>query len=269
MFAPGTVAYLAPKREDVFGMANACEKDLVVGRDMPAKLSASLPQELMQAMTSGDGMEIPRKGMTSLNITWKAPVIMASNHMPDYVNSGNNVGRRLVTLHFTSVVTDPEEGLLERILDAEMPQIVARCLGDYKDMRTCVKATKGGFWKAVPPKLLEWQGLLASATNKLHAFLSMDDDERGCKIERVEGHVTPLMDLKAAYEACMGHGTFTGDVATIHSFGFRLSDKKEHVCKSCKQLARSQGRRCCEQYSQENRAKKFVVYGMSLKFAIV
>jgi hypothetical protein len=262
MFAPGTVAYLAPKREDVFGMANACEKDLVVGRDMPAKLSASLPQELMQAMTSGDGMEIPRKGTTSLNVTWKAPVIMASNHMPDYVNSGNNVGRRLVTLHFTSVVTDPEEGLLEKILDAEMPQIIARCLGEYQALRALVKATKGGFWKAVPPKLLEWQGLLASATNKLHAFLSMEDDERGCNIERVEGHVTWLQDFKSAYEACMGHGTFVKDTATLHAFGFRMSEKKEHVCMACKQLAKTRGGNCCPAFSRENRRVKYVIHGM-------
>jgi phage/plasmid-associated DNA primase len=264
MYAPGTVAYLAPKREDVFGMANACEKDLVVGRDMPAKLSGSLPQELMQAMTSGDGMEIPRKGTTSLNVTWKAPVIMASNHMPDYVNSGNNVGRRIVTLRFDSVVTDPEEGLLEKILEAEMPQIIARCLGAYQDMRARVKATKGGFWKAVPKTILEWQGLLASATNKLHAFLSMEDDERGCKIEKVDGQVTTIIDFKAAYEACMAQ-SFVNDVATFHAFGFRVSDKPENVCKTCKQVAKARGGRCCEQYSQENRSKRVVLFNMRIR----
>jgi hypothetical protein len=260
MFAPGTVAYLAPKREDVFGMANACEKDLVVGRDMPAKLSGSLPQELMQAMTSGDGMEIPRKGTTSLNVTWKAPVIMASNHMPDYVNSGNNVGRRLVTMRFDSVVTDPEEGLLERILDSEMPQIIARCLGEYKDMRALVKATKGGFWKAVPPKLLEWQGLLASATNKLHSFMSMEDDERGCKIERVEGHVTWLLDFRRKFEEVGGFGSYVSDTATFHAFGFRVSDRLENVCKACKQPPA--GGRCCASYNKDDRTRKNLIYNM-------
>jgi hypothetical protein len=263
MFAPGTVAYLAPKREDVFGMANACEKDLVVGRDMPAKLSGSLPQEIMQAMTSGDGMEIPRKGTTSLNVIWKAAVIMASNYFPDYVNTGNNVGRRLVTFRFDRVVTDPEEGLIERILEAEMPQIMARCLGAYKDLRTTVKATKGGFWKTVPKPMQEWQGLLASATNKLHAFLSMEDDERGCKIQKAEGHVTWLQDFKAAYEACMGPG-FANDPATFHAFGFRVSESREHVCKACKQLARARGGRCCDKYSNTERVKKGVVHNMMI-----
>jgi hypothetical protein len=265
MFAPGTVAYLAPKREDVFGMANACEKDLVVGRDMPAKLSGSLPQELMQAMTSGDGMEIPRKGTTSLNVTWKAPVIMASNHLPDYVNSGNNVGRRIVTLRFDSVVTDPEEGLLEKILDKEMPQIIARCLGAYKDLRARVKETKGGFWKAMPQAIMDWQGLLASATNKLHAFMSMEDDERGCKIEKLEGHVTAVMDFKSVYEACMGHGTFNCDVATFHAFGYKVSDKKEHVCKSCKQVAKARGGRCCDLFDRMKRVKRAIVHDMRIQ----
>jgi hypothetical protein len=164
-----------------------------------------------------------------------------------------------------SVVSDPEEGLLERILrDTEMPQIIARCLGAYKELRARVKATKGGFWKAVSPKLLEWRGILASATNKLHAFLSMEDDERGCKIERVEGHVPPLMDFKAAYEACMGHGTYTSDHATFHKFGFRVSEKTEHVCKSCKQLAKARGGLCCDLYGIANRTKKMVVFDMKM-----
>lgn len=43
-------------------MANLMDKEVIFGhRDMPAKMSASLPQETMQAMTSGEGMEIPRK----------------------------------------------------------------------------------------------------------------------------------------------------------------------------------------------------------------
>jgi hypothetical protein len=129
-------------------------------------------------------------------------------------------------------------------------------------LRARVKATKGGFWKAVPPKLLEWQGLLASATNKLHAFLSMEDDERGCKIERVEGNVTWLQDFKAAYEACMGHGTFVSDTATFHAFGYRISESRENVCKSCKQLAKSRSGRCCENYSNADRGKKVVIHGM-------
>jgi hypothetical protein len=91
----------------------------------------------------------------------------------------------------------------------------------------------------------------------------MDDDERGCKIETVEGHVTWLQDLKAAYEACMGPG-FTIDTSTFHAFGFRVSDKREHACKTCKQLARARGGACCTSQARDNRTKKDLVHGMKL-----
>jgi hypothetical protein len=261
MFAPGAVGNLAAKREEVFGMANLVDKEIVMGRDMPAKLSGSLPQELMQAMTAGEGMEVPRKGQVALNVTWVAPVVLASNHMPDYINTGNNVGRRLVTLRFDHVVGMPQDDLQKTILETELPNIVSRCLFSYAALRERVKET-GGFWKAVPPVILEWQSKLAAATNKLHEFLAMEDDERGLKIERMEGNVTWLLDFKSAFEARMGPGSFTADPATFHAFGYRVSDRLEHVCKSCKNIARARGGGCCDAYDSAQRTKKNVVYDM-------
>jgi recombinational DNA repair protein RecR len=78
--------------------------------------------------------------------------------------------------------------------------------------------------------------------------------------------VTPLMDFgfKAAYEACMGHGTFMSNLATFHAFGLRLLDKTEHVCKACKQLTKARGGRYCDQCRQDNRTKNLVLFDMAL-----
>lgn len=270
LFAPGMVGNLAAKREEVFGMANLMDKELVMGRDMPAKLSGSLSQEVMQSMTAGEGMEIPRKGQTALNLTtWTTPCIMASNHMPDYVNTGNNVGRRIVTFRFEKTVSSPQEDLQQRMIDTELPNIVARALQAYAVLRERVKLVKG-FWKAVPPIMLEWQGQLAASTNKLHQFLAMDDEERKCSITRVEGHVTWILDLKEAFQTAMGGAgpklPWTPDQAVFSAFGFILSTKAESVCLACKQIAPDRGGpRCCEDYNAANRRQKFVVYSMRLQ----
>jgi hypothetical protein len=265
MFRKGAVGSLGGKREDVFGMANLVDKEAVFGRDMPAKLSGALSQELMQAMVSGEAMEVPRKGQVALNVDWTAPVIMASNHMPDYVNTGNNVGRRIVTFRFANVVRDPVEDLLDRIRDTELPNVVCRALTAY---RAAIEgaAAAGGFWKSVPPKVLEWRGELAAATNKLHEFLAMDDDERGCAIRRVEGRVTWVQDLEAAFTARYGQEKFVLDAAVMAAFGYTSSGVKyENVCMSCKQIARGGKERCCVAYDKAtNRRKKSVVYEMSL-----
>lgn len=260
MFAPEAVGNLAAKREEVFGMANLVDKEVVLGSDMPAKMSASLPQEIMQTMTAGDRMEIPRKGLTALQVLWTAPVIVAGNHFPDYVNTGNNVGRRMVTVRFDNIISNPEDGLLKRIIETELPNIVARCLKAYRVMINQAEAA-GGFWKCVPHVMIDWKNRLSASTNKLSQFLEMDDDERGCSIGCIEGKVTWLIDFKAVFEAKMGRGTYIADPAVFSGFGFRVSDKREKVCKSCKQPSRLG---CCPDYCTGNRVDKNLIHGMDL-----
>lgn len=264
LFAPGAVGNLAAKREEVFGMANLAEKEVVFGRDMPAKMSASLPQEIMQSMTAGEGMEIPRKGLTALNLVWTAPVIIAGNHMPDYTNTGNNVGRRIVTIRFDNVIKVPQEDLQQRIIDTELPNLLARCLGAYVALRARAREM-GGFWNALPPLMREWRSRLTAATNKLDEFLSMDPAERECNITNVNGCVTILLDFKAAFESKMSTVRepvkYVADPAVFASYGFRVSERREHTCRSCKQLAKGG---CCPSYAQSNRIQKFVIFDMQI-----
>lgn len=236
LFAPGAVGNLAAKREELFGMANLVDKEVVLGCDMLAKMSASLPQEIMQAMTAGEGMEVPRKGLTALQVTWAAPVILAGNQYPDYINTGNNIGRRVVTVRFDNVITTPLDDLQQRQLDSELPNIVCRCLHAYSALRARVKEV-GGFWKAVPPIMLEWRSKLSASTNKLEEFFAMDDEERKCSITCVPGRVIWLSDFKTAFESKMGKGSFVSDPAVFQAHSFQLYAKKENVCLGCKQIA--------------------------------
>ena len=261
VFSPGTVGNLTGKREEVFGMANLAGKELVVGRDMPAKLSSSLSQEHMQLMTAGEELEVPRKGELAVNVTWRAPTIMASNHTPDYVNTGNNVGRRMVLVRFDRPELTPRYDLEDALL-AELPCIVARILAAYAAARAAADAA-GGFWKAVPARVLEWQDRMASATNKLHEFFRMDDVARGCAVTRVEGQITSVHDLEAAFTSATG-AKFENDPAVMAAFGFEVSETRQMVCLSCKQLAKARGGLCCRFYGQNNRRAKLVVYNMRI-----
>lgn len=267
LFVPGAVGNLAHRREEVFGLESLVDKEVVIGRDMPATLSKTLPQEIMQAMTSGEGMEVARKRLSAVNVTWTAPVIMASNHLPDYTNTGNNIGRRLVTIRFDNVVSKPQEGLLDSILATELPNIVARCLRAYHDVRA--RATEaGGFWNAVPPRLLEWRNVLAASTNKLQEFLTMDDDQRGgVSITRVEGHITWESDLQTSFSAIMGC-KYVADASVFAQLGFARGTKLEYTCLGCKQLAKARGGKCCDAYSQANRRQKMLIHNMELRVCL-
>lgn len=155
VFAPGKVGNLAARRE-VFGMAKLVNKEVVLGRDMPAKMSASLPEEIMQSMIAGDSLEISRKGLTALQVQWTAPVIMAGNYMPDYIDIGDNIGCHIVFIRFDNLVANTQAELQACILEQELPNIVCRMLAAYNNYIRYVKAS-GGFWAAVPPMVLEWQ----------------------------------------------------------------------------------------------------------------
>jgi hypothetical protein len=260
MFALGTKGVLSSKREEIFGMANIHEKDVVIGTDMPQQLSGVLAQELMQGMVSGEPMEIKRKNKVALHVVWTSPVIMGSNFNPDYVNKGGNTARRIVPIRFDTLITDPEQSLHTRIITTELPNIIARSVTAYHAMRARVLEGRG-FWKVVPPIMLEWKGEMAAATSKLHEFLAMDDEERRCRITREEGRVTWVHDFKAVFERTMSV-PYVADPAVFHAFGYTWSVRMENVCKACKQLAKG---KCCEEYNGSDRGKKTVIHNMRLE----
>ncbi len=203
LFRPGTVGNLGSKREEVFGMDNIADKELVIGRDMPKKLSGVLPQETLQCMVSGEDMEIARKNAKAVNLTWTAPIVLTSNHFTDYESTGGNTARRFVTFCFNNPVSNPDYALKARILDSELPNILARSLKCYRELRERLRIQGIPFWSAVPDQVLEWKNSMTAATNDLHRFLAMDDDERGCRISLQEGKINMDSGPRGRHGGCV------------------------------------------------------------------
>jgi phage/plasmid-associated DNA primase len=155
-FAPEAIGNLAAKREEVFGMANLIDKEIVIGRNVPGKLYGYLPENIMQAMIGGEPMEIRRKGLIMpMTMTWKAPLIMAGTN-DNCINK--TLRQRVVSIRFNKVVTHPKEFLQRDIVKGELPNVICRALQCYKALRERVDATGNGFWGAVPKEVLVWQG---------------------------------------------------------------------------------------------------------------
>ena len=96
---------------------------------------------------------MPRKGQAALHVPWTAPLVLTSNHMPDYANTGGNLGRRLVTFKFERTVSAPQEDLLDRIMAEELPSVACRFLRAYHAQRQRAAAA-GAFWRAVPARVI-------------------------------------------------------------------------------------------------------------------
>lgn len=106
-------------------------------------------------------------------------------------------------------------------------------------------------------------------TNKLLNFLKMGPKERGWAIKHYPGKITWVADFKQAFK------DFTGgeDVDVyqqrriFHQLGFKIPagpKDREHVCLSCKQLARGRGKKCCSEYNAAHRTKKTVIVHMAM-----
>lgn len=213
-------------------------------------------------------------GTTAVDVAWTAPLLLASNSMPDYVSQGNNVGRRMVPIMFEKVVESPCYNLLDRIVAMELPDILCRALVEYNRLRDRVAGSSSGFWGEVPNAVTEWKRRVAAAISPLFDFLTMEDSQRGCRIRRVLGHVTPMKDLRDAYSYaanyCNAFGLspkpFKEDDMVLLELGYSKSADRVNVCKSCRQVAKnSVGVKCCDRYDHKNREKQVVVINMLLE----
>jgi phage/plasmid-associated DNA primase len=165
LFREGTVRNLATKRGGVFGGDNIADKDLVLARDVPKKLSGVLPQETLQSMVSGEVLRVAGKGGKAGNIRWTAPVVVTSNHFPDYESTGGNTSRRFATFCFDNPVANPDYSLQGRILQQELPNVVARSLRCYLELRQRIRDEGTSFWSAVPPQVLAWKSSVSKQTS--------------------------------------------------------------------------------------------------------
>ncbi len=66
-----------------------------------------------------------------MTVKWQAPMLFASNGLPDYAGSDGQMHRRLVPFAFDLVVESPDPTLLSRILATELPAIVSKAMDAY------------------------------------------------------------------------------------------------------------------------------------------
>lgn len=107
-------------------------------------------------------------------------------------------------------------------------------------------------------------------SSKIESFFNMSDIERKCVVTFGDGGVTSVLDLEKAFAKAMsnrgeqiaGYKFSNQELTHIQSYGCSMSKRSTFVCMSCRNLAKSG---CCSGYSQTNRRKKFVLFGMKLR----
>ena len=137
MFANACVATLSSNHEKKFGLDGKYESHLVLGRNLPHKMASALADEL-----GAETVLVHRKRQPAVMVQWQAPMLFASNGLPDFAGSS----RRLVPFAFDKQVSSEDPTLLRRILAAELPAIISKALDAY-----LATFSLGGAGGASPP----------------------------------------------------------------------------------------------------------------------
>ena len=102
---------------------------------------------------------------------------------------------------------------------------------------------------------------LVESRERLQKFLNGEVSHQ-YRIEHIEGATTLLSTFKTAYRSVM-QCAFEKDAGVFQRFGFRCSDTRVYVCKSCSNVS---AKGCCAEYSATNRAQRMVIVNMKLSY---
>jgi phage/plasmid-associated DNA primase len=264
MFPKKAVGVITAGKEAGFGLESLHQRRLVVIPDMPRNFSKVLHQQDFQSMISGEAVSIARKNKVAVaDEDWRVPLLAASNFFPDYKNESESVSRRLVVVHFKTLVQTRDTTLGDRIVQEELVVVLLRCLDRYRQFREEVGTADP--WSCMPTQLLKARKELEINTSPLSSFLT--DGDTYYQVLLKPGEITPLEELNRAYSNYMKYSHGTDRVAGIGTDYFPLKArgfevKRVKLCKECRK--ESSKATCGDHYSKANRSNKMVVVNMQI-----
>ena len=273
-FAKATIGALTGNQEQTFGLDGKYNCHVLLGRDLPYKMSSVLAQELMQSMVSAESVCVPRKGLLAVTVRWQVPLLFASNDLPDYADSNGQIVRRLVPFMFDKQVSSPDPTLLQRILATELPAIVSKAMDAY--LAAAREHPSTSFWGWCPAELRVAQKEVGIATSYVRRFLAIgpDDDEAvmskdGDRVYiRHDANVsTPIRTLKDAFTAFMTvhykdvRTKETINTGTMKKNGYKVDER--NVCWRCNRHVTPAD--CCDAKTSTDRSKLICAVGLSLE----
>lgn len=263
MFAPAAVGVLNSNNEITFGLETKHDKELLIAHEIDERLITRLSSDLFKQMVCGEDISIPRKNKSSIDVTWSVPMFLCSNVHLSYSDTQGSISRRLAIFKFDKYVPRKDITLETRIIDIELPKIVAKCLLAYQ---LVVEETGSkSFWDTCPDYFHENIREMSEQTDYVYMFLTLPpgDNVYGDKnvyFMNVPGATMLLQDFK---NKLMNYMRFrhpgvkyrwTSDYSTFNRLGYNV--RIQNVCKACGSHATS---KCCSLYNVANRSKRYVI----------
>ena len=263
MFSPGAVGVLNSNNEITFGLEGKYDKELLIAHEIGDKLTDRLSSDLFKQMVCGEDISIPRKNKSALDVTWGVPMFLCSNVHLSYADNHGSISRRLAIFKFDKYVLHKDVTLETRIIQSELPALIAKCLKAYKLMLD--EVGNRSFWDACPPYFHDTMREMSEQTDYIYMFLTLPPGDnvyadKDVYFMKQVGASMLLQDFKNKFLNYMRFRhpgvkyKWTSDYSSFNRLGYRVVHV--HVCKSCGSHAEAG---CCGEYSVANRSKRYVI----------
>eukprot|EP00854_Cymbomonas_tetramitiformis_P001119 gene1119-1674_t len=176
-YNPLDIGIVSNNHQQTFGLQNLYDKQIVIGPEI--KKDWKLDQSEFQCMISADPMTINKKHEVSgESIKWSAPMLLAGNVFPDFVDNSDALTRRILVFRFDkSIKVHDSDPLLDDKLQNEIPAMIHRHNQAY--LSWVNKFKDKNIWEIVPDYFMIQRNLIKIQTNGIANFLETGDVEIG------------------------------------------------------------------------------------------
>ena len=266
------IGTISGKMEDTFGLQTLYKRNLIYVQECPKNLSKKLDKSDFQRMIEGSRIDIPRKGLESINHEWDTPMLFLGNYFPGYQDQSGAIPRRLCIFFMDRFVKpqDRDTSLEKKCIENEAHLILLKTLNAYKDLinkygdKTFEDWNIGYFKKGREELMVN--------CNHLYKFLNLAPGDWECWPIHEEGsriEVNGRDKFKEVYERYLKYQTksrnqtWEKDVTTLERMDFKLITEK--VCGRCgKTFEKKDGPQCCKKFTEKNLREKDYILNMKI-----
>ena len=166
MYDPDDVGVLSNNCEKKFALWAFSDKFIFIAPEVKADFS--LDQAEWQGITTGDPMSIAGKFLKAMVKKWTTCGFFAGNQVPDWIDHGGSVLRRVLQWKFEDKPPTENANLLAEML-REMGEFILRSACEY--IAAYKEARGGGIWERVPKYFRDNRDELTEKLNPLCNFL--------------------------------------------------------------------------------------------------
>ena len=266
------IGTISGKMEDTFGLQTLYKKRLVYVQECPKNLHKKLAKTDIQRMIEGSRIDIPRKGLDSINHIWDTPMLFLGNDFPQYQDKSGAIPRRLCIFFMDTFVPPNKRDttLEERCKKEEAHKILFRTLYAYQDLIRKFKDKTFEDWNI--PYFKEGYEELMVDCNHLYKFLNLAPNDWDSwpvrKVgERIELKGTnkfkEIFERYLYFQTRNRNNKWTKDKTTLERMGYKLVTEK--VCAFCgKTFNEDKAKTCCEDFSVDNLRDKDYILNMKI-----